>query len=94
MTTYTPLGQSITTPFQFTATLDGDNYTVSLAWNTFGQRFFINITDQGGNLILATPLISSADASTGFPAINLVGGYFVTSTLIFRESTQQFEVAP
>lgn len=86
-------------PFQFQATLSGPTsnvtstgttFNVSVPWNTFGQRFYIQIVDQSGNLVLSTPLIASPP---DYP-INLVGGYFTGSTLVLLEATQQFVVTP
>lgn len=47
---------------------------------------------------LTYPLTSDPGTPTTLGSVgmnvNLVGGYFSTSTLVFRESTNQFEVAP
>lgn len=88
MTTYTNFTPPL--PFQFQATLDGAAYTVTVVWNITGQRSYINVTDSSGNLVVSTPLIGSPAAYN----INLVGGYFTTSTMVFRAATAQFEVAP
>jgi hypothetical protein len=88
MTTYTLLG--VTLPFQFTVTLDGSSYSVNVSWNITGQRPYVNVYNGSNALVVTTPLIGSPD---GYD-INLVGGYFKTSTMVFRNSTQQFEVSP
>lgn len=42
-----------------TVTLDGASYTLTVTWNTFGERYFINLYDLSGNLIVSRPLIGS-----------------------------------
>lgn len=88
MTTFTLLGATL--PFQFAATLDGASYGVTVNWNITGQRSYINVFNGSNVLIVTAPLIGSPD---GYD-INLVGGYFKTSSLVFRASTKQFEVSP
>jgi hypothetical protein len=166
VTTFTDFAPTATSPFQFAPTLDGNQYTVVVTWGLAGQRWYINLYDKTGALVVYLPLIASPDAmqtismmwnvtaqlvtittlvphdvvigsvvtltvSRTSPAayngvfemtssspstltypqatdpggsatiqgivgrdINIVGGYFDTSTLVFRESTQQFEVSP
>jgi len=76
-------------PFQFQPTLDGSVYTVIVTWNLAGQRYYVNVYSLDGTLIVAIPMIGSP---LGYD-ISLVAGYF-TSTLVFREASQQFEVSP
>lgn len=59
MTTYVDFVPSTDTPFQFQATFDGAQYNVVVTWNEFGQRYYINVYDLGGNLILARARIDS-----------------------------------
>jgi hypothetical protein len=90
MATITNFQPSSQAAFQFQAAFDGNWCTVICTWNLFGQRYYINIYDLSGALILCR-------AMTGSPIgydINLVAGYFTTSTLVFRSPTQQFEVTP
>lgn len=163
MATITPFVPNPQTPFQFSPTLDGNVYTVVITWNLFAQRFYFNLYQLDGTLVVSLPLIGSPDgvqleglewsrskaiatlplpnnyrpgdtarltvagcspdAYNGIyqcliqnssvlnyslsadpgPAtvlgtvvynINLVAGYFNTSTLVFRQSSQQFEVTP
>jgi hypothetical protein len=93
--TITQFAPSSTQPQQFQAVLTDAvlgtaTYNCTVKWNTFGQRWYVEITDQNGNLILNKPLIASP---TGYN-ISLVGGYFSGSTMVFLEATQQFVVAP
>lgn len=157
-----PFTPSQTAPFTFQPVLDGNTYNAAVTWNLFGQRYYLNIYDLSGNLIVSEGLAGSPDGAaiesltwsngivTGvcaaphgltlgtvtaavsgaapsayngtFPLyvidpvtfsyplasnpgtptamgtaiynVNLVGGYFTTSSLVFRESLQQFEINP
>ena len=75
---------------QFQATLDGALYTVICTWNLYEQGYYINIMAQDGTTVLTRPMTASPD---GFD-FNLIEGYFVTSTMVFRGSSQQFEINP
>ena len=89
MTTYTYFTPSNSTPFQFQATLDGAQYNIIVTWSLAGQRWYINVVDLNGNLILSQARIGSPN---GYD-LNMLGGYF-NSTLIYRVPTNQFEVSP
>jgi len=88
MTTYYPFTPSATQPFQFQPTFDGNVYTVVVTWNVSGQRWYYNIYTLSGVRVVTQALISSPDNYD----INLLGGYFKTSKMVFRASSQQFEV--
>jgi hypothetical protein len=90
MTTVTPFQPTATQAFAFTPTLDGAQYNLIVTWNLAGARWYFNLYDLSGNLILAAALIASPDDFD----INLVQQYFETSTLAFRESSNSFEVSP
>lgn len=90
MTTYTQFVPSVTQNFTFQPTLDGQIYNVVITWSLFGQRWLVNVYDLSANLICAMPLRSSP---TNYD-INIIGGFFNTSTLIYREGTKNFEVTP
>ena len=89
MTTVTQFTPSPLVPFQFQATLDGATYNCTVLWNTYGQRWYLQIADQGGNPIVLKPMVASPP---DYP-ISLVAGYFV-SMLVYVEATQQFVVSP
>jgi hypothetical protein len=76
-----------TSNFQFQATLDGQNYIVIVTWGLFGQRYYLNIYDTSGVLILAMPMIGSP---TDYD-ISMTAGYFTTK-LIYRVQSNNFEV--
>lgn len=163
MTTFLNFQPSTQQVSTFQVTLDGEAFVLTLTWNLFGQRYYVNCSDLEGNLIFSLPLIGSPDGLilqsatwlaglvmittqephgyragtsvnltltgatpdayngsftflvTGdntmtYPVtsdpgantapgllqdnINLGGGYFETSTLVFRTSSSQFEVTP
>lgn len=90
MTTYVNFSQPVSQPFSFAAQLDGNTYNVTIPSNLYGQRLYCSITALDGTQILCIALIGS-------PAnydINLVAGFFSTSTLIWRVENQQFEITP
>lgn len=89
MTTYVPFTPTPNTNFQFSPTLDGQAYTCIVNWNLYGQRYYINLYDLNQNWIVTLPLISSPN---GYD-ISLTAGYFA-SKMVFRESSQTFEIAP
>lgn len=163
MTTVVPFQPTPFAPVSFMVTLDGQQYTVTVTWNLFGQRWYFNVSDLSGDVVLSEGLVGSPSpvqiaslawanglvtATTvtphGFldrsttdltvagcapsaysgavqayiqdkkkifwpvaenpgPAtqlgtvsfdIDLVEQYFQISTVVFRESTQQFEISP
>jgi hypothetical protein len=89
MTTFVNFVPSNTQPFQFQAILDGGAYTVVVRWNLFGQRYYLDISDINGELVLSIPMVGSP---VGYD-ISLVDGYF-ESTLIWRVGAGQFEISP
>ena len=91
MTTYVDFSQPQNVPFQFAATLDGNPYTVTVPWNLYGQRYYVYVQSLDGTLIVAIPRIASPLGDT---VVNLVAGYFTTSTLVWREDNNQFETNP
>jgi len=88
--TFTP---NISNLYTFQPTLDGIVYSASVPWNIFGQRFYLLITDGSGNLVLNVPLTSSSENATYSP-INLIAGYFLTSTLYYYQADGIIVVGP
>jgi hypothetical protein len=76
--------------FSFNPTLDGSPYTAICTFNIYSQRYYISIYNNFRNLIMNRPLIGSPDDFN----INLLFGYFNTSTMIYRVSSGNIEVAP
>lgn len=76
-------------PFQFQPTLDGQVYNAVVTWNLFAQRYYLNVYDLAGNLIVATAMVGSP---LGYD-VSLVAGYFA-SKLVYRIANRQIEVSP
>jgi len=90
MATLTTFNPAPNVNFQFNCTLDGNPYTIIVNWNNYTPRYYINVYDTAGQLIVINPLIGSPNDFN----INLVFGYFQTSTLVYKASSNQFEVTP
>jgi hypothetical protein len=91
-TIYYPFQPSQTQLFTFTAALTNAagtvaNYTFTTPWNIFGQRFYVTCVSQTGQHIFTLPLIGSTDTYN----VSLSAGYFTTQ-VVFRTSTQNFEI--
>ena len=82
---------SISQALTYELSLDGQIYQSRVYWNVFGQRLYINISDQYGNSVLTLPLIGSAP---DYPPVNLLAGYFTTSTLYYYPVDQVMTVLP
>jgi len=55
---FTPaIGQNMT----FNPVLNGTTYSAIITWNVFGQRWYLNLSDSSGNLIISTAVVSSDD---------------------------------
>lgn len=96
MTTYTLFQPTSVAKFTFSPTLNNITYTIQIPWSIAGQRWYFNLLDFANNTVIYAALISSPNDYD----INLIAGYSdtsgspFTSTLIFRDETQQFEVTP
>lgn len=87
--TIIPFNPSTTANWQAQITLDSAPYTIVTTWNVYGQRYYVSLYAADQTLKLCVPLVGSTDSNN----ISLVAGYF-TSTLVFRISSQSFEVSP
>jgi len=58
-TTYVDFQPNPVGPFTFQATLDGVIYTIVVAWNLFGRRYYVNCYSLNGTLAFSVPLIGS-----------------------------------
>lgn len=90
MTTLTLFAPGANQNFTFQPTLDGQQYSAIVTWSLFGQRWILNVYTLQGTLVFQKPLTGSPN---GYD-INLAGGYFMTSTLVFRAPTNNFETSP
>jgi hypothetical protein len=86
----TPFTPTNAGAFQFGATFDGVNYICVVTWNLWAQRWYLNVYTVTGDLIVARALIASP---AGY-GINLLFGYFFTSTMVFEDASQTFVVTP
>jgi hypothetical protein len=59
MTTYYSVQPSQTGAPQFTATLDGLQYTIQVKWVLFGQRYYVFCYNSSGVQVFSRPLIES-----------------------------------
>lgn len=92
MTTYIQFlpSNTATPPFSATVTMDGNTYSLSVTWNIAGQRWYLTISDQNGNVVWSGGMIGSPLTSD----ILLAPGIFQTSTILYREDTGMIEIAP
>lgn len=90
MASFIPFNPTPTQAFNFQATLDNAVYNLSCPWSVAGRRFYLQCLDQSATLIFYQPLIGSPDTGN----INLLAGYFIASTLVYRVSTNNFEIGP
>ena len=84
-----PIASSVP-PFSTLVTLDGQSYLLSALWNLAGQRWYITLADMDGNIVMNRPLTGSPMDSD----LNLVFGFFATSTIVYRTDTGNIEVGP
>jgi hypothetical protein len=77
-------------PFSAQLTLDGTAYLGNVAWNIYGQRWYLSIVDQSGSVKWIGAMVGSP---LGYD-IHLAPGVFSTSTILFREDTGNIEVNP
>lgn len=90
MTTFVPFAPPPGKGFFFTANLDGTSYQMEVRWNVFGQRWYLSCLTNNGALVFCQALIASPQDGD----INLLAGYFVQSTMVFRALGQVFEINP
>ncbi len=90
MTTLYQFTPTVTQNFSFQPTLDGNQYSVIVTWGLFGKRWIVNVYTLQSTLVVTIPLAPSPDDYS----INLVQGFFTTSSLVYRESSNNFEVSP
>lgn len=81
MTTYFNFQPSAGTNFQFQPTLDGQQYTVIITWNVFGQRYYVNCYALSGALIFARALTGSP-VGLDLETLSWSGGRVVATTTV------------
>lgn len=77
-------------PFQVSVTLDGVSYSLYTMWNFYSNRWYVLLADQSGSIVQNMPLIGSPPDFE----IYLFPGLFVTSTVVYRVGTGNFEIGP
>lgn len=85
MTEFVPFVPTPQGPVRFQATLVGlngisDVYNVVVTWNTFGQRWYINIYTSGGDLVVAKALVASP-TGINLQALTWASGSVVATTI-------------
>lgn len=60
MTTF-PFSPSTQQNQTFNPVLGNNTYTAVITWNFFGQRWYLNLYDSNGNLIISTAVVGSQD---------------------------------
>lgn len=86
-TSYIPFQPTSVAPFQFQAQLDNAQYTVTIPWNVYRAGWYISIATPSTSPVVFQALVASPDTYD----ISLTAGTF-TSTIVFRESSGNFEV--
>ena len=88
MITLTQFTPQVNQNFAFLPTLDGQQYSAVVTWSLFGQRWIFNLYTLQQALVVSKPLVASPlDAD-----INIIQGYGFTSTVVYREASNNFEV--
>jgi hypothetical protein len=59
VSTFVQFVPSTTAAFTFQPVLAGVTYNATVTWNTFSQRYYLNLYDQNSNLIVCRPVSSS-----------------------------------
>lgn len=87
MTTLIPFKPDENQPFQFTAKVGNSEVFGRIPFNLYSKRYYLELKDGAGNVIVYCPLISSPDDFDINLALPCAPG-----KLVYRESTNQFEV--
>lgn len=87
---------SDTNVFQFQPTLDNTTFAVTVTWNLFGERYYININTLSGALVYTMPLIGSPPdyPISLLPQLNPITGRPWVSSMYFIAADNVFVVTP
>lgn len=80
MSTTVPFTPSTTSVFGFQPVIDGVQYNATVTWNLYAQRYYLNLFDTGGNLILCTAIVGSGPRLGATLTWANVGGGVATAT--------------
>ena len=83
-----PIQEQSLSAQQFQVPLDDVIYQATVYWLAFGQRYYLRISDDAGNVIVNIPLVSSDYTE------NLVAGYFENSTITYSQPDGLMVVLP
>lgn len=72
--------------FNFTASIGGQTFFISISYNRYSNRHYVQITDTNSVVVIFTPLVGSPDDYD----INLALPY-APGSLVYRVSTKNFE---
>lgn len=86
MTTYITFKPPSDQPFTFRASVGGSAVFGTVPWNHYARRYYLQLKDSQNSVVAYLPLVASPDGYDINLALSLSSG-----TLVFRESTQQFE---
>lgn len=68
-------------PQQFSITLGGESYKISLVWNSIGQVWMMNLNDSSNNPIVnGIPLVTGIGLLRQYGYLGFEGDLFVQST--------------
>lgn len=80
MSTFVTFAPSTTSAFTFQPVLAGVQYNATVTWNIFGQRYYLNLYDLAGNLVLATAIVASGPVISSTFQWAATGGGLATIT--------------
>lgn len=86
MTVTTAFTPSDRAPFRFTASIGGQTFFVSVPYNRYANRYYVQLNDTSNTIVIYTPLVASPDDHD----INLALPY-APGTFIYRANTKNFE---
>ena len=81
---------SASPPFQNVFTLDSASVLGTVTWSLAGQRWYLTLTDQAGNILWSGAMVGSPLGAN----IYLAPDVFSISTILYRADTGNFEVTP
>lgn len=73
MTTYFKFVPNVQSPFTFQPTLDRQQFSAKVAWNLFGQRWYLTVSQLTGAPVFTVPLLGSPDGAAVESATWAVG---------------------
>ncbi|MBJ9210657.1 hypothetical protein I5481_02105 [Citrobacter freundii] len=88
MMTLIPFKPDGNQPFQFTARVGNYELFARVPFNLYANRYYLELKDSSGDVVVYCPLVASPDGYDINLALPCAPG-----KLIFRESTNQFEVS-